>query len=281
MSSSSRFTPEPELTPASLEDRLRRAAAGFAYPETPDLAARVRQRLEGQPRAVPRRRPNRLAFGLVLLLLALSALLLVSPVRARILDWIRIGSVQIFFGQPTATPTPSAAPAAGTGTGVPQSTLTPAPTPTFVRSVLNIGGELPFAQAQEQAGFPIRLPAYPPDLDSPSHVFLQQMNGPVVVLVWVEPNDPTKVRLSISEAPSSQRIFEKYDPKSVQETRVGSFPAVWLDGEYVLVMRNGNFTMTRLITQGHTLIWSTGQMTFRMETDVDLAEAIRIAESIP
>jgi len=48
----------------------------------------------------------------------------------------------------------------------------------------------------------------------------------------------------------------------------------------VLVMRNGDFTMTRLIDQGHTLIWGNEEMTFRLETDVDLETAIRIAESM-
>ncbi|MGE5463369.1 MAG: hypothetical protein ACM3PS_08435 [Syntrophothermus sp.] len=280
MSFSPRHPSQPGMTNANLEARLRQVVAILPYPETPDLAGRERQRLAGLSRTAPARRLNRLAVGLVVLFMVLAVALLVSPVRARVLDWIRIGSVRIFFTQPTATqPVPTQTPAR-TGTSVPRMTPTPHPTPTFLQSVLNLGGETTLAKAQEQAGFPIELPASPPDLSSPDHVYLQEMNGPVVVLVWMDPNQPEKVRMSLSEAPSDRLIFEKYAPKSVQDTQVGGHAAVWMDGEYILIMRNGDTTLTRLITQGHTLIWTTGEMTYRLETDADLETAIRIAESI-
>jgi hypothetical protein len=38
--------------------------------------------------------------------------------------------------------------------------------------------------------------------------------------------------------------------------------------------------MTRLVTQGHTLIWTQGELTFRLETDAEMAEAVRMAESV-
>ena len=58
-------------------------------------------------------------------------------------------------------------------------------------------------------------------------------------------------------------------------------PAVWVDSDYLLIMRNGDTTFSRLIDQGHTLIWTNGEITYRLETSVDLDTAIRIAESIP
>jgi hypothetical protein len=66
----------------------------------------------------------------------------------------------------------------------------------------------------------------------------------------------------------------------VLDTQVNGEPAVWIDADYVLVTRNGEYSMSRLISQGHTLVWSSGGMTFRLETDVDLEAAIRTAESI-
>jgi hypothetical protein len=217
---------------------------------------------------------------LVVLFILLAAALLVSPVRARVLDWIRIGSVRIFFTRPTATqPVPTRIPDR-TGTPVPEMIQTPNPTSTILKSVLNLGGETTLTKAQQQAGFPIAMPTYPADLGRPDHVFVQEMNGPVVVLVWMDPNQPEKVRMSLSESPSDRPIFEKYVPKSVQETQVAGHAAVWIDGEYLLVMRNGEFNLTRLITQGHTLIWTTEKMTYRLETDVDLETAVRIGESI-
>jgi hypothetical protein len=198
------------------------------------------------------------------------AALLVSPARACVLDWIRIGSVRIFFFIPTPTAPP------------PDPSGTPAPriTPTFLQSVLDLAGETTLPDAQERAGFPIQLPDYPSDLGQPNAVFLQQFNGPAVILVWLDSDQPGKVRMSLSESASELNIFEKYSPKSVQDTRVHDQPAVWVDGEYVLVMRDGDYTMTRLVNQSHTLIWTNGDMTFRLETDVDLDTAIQIAESI-
>lgn len=289
MSSSPRFSSESGMTEAKLENRLRRAAAALPYPETPDLAARERKRLVDAGRLTPSRKPGRLAVGLALVIILLAAAFLVSPVRARVLDWIRLGAVRIFFNQPVPTatlPPPSGTPSPS-GTLSPAGALSPAaastlePTPTFLKSVLNIGGETTLLKAQQQVDFTIQIPAYPADLGDPDHVFLQGMNGPVVVLVWMDRDQPEKVRMSLSETSSDRPVFEKYAPKSVQETRVNGHEAVWVDGEYFLVMRDGDATMTRLITQGHTLIWTSGEMTFRLETDVDLETAVRIAQSIP
>lgn len=272
--------PSPELNApdgneAKLEERLRRAAATFPYPLTPDLAAKERQRLAGQERTLTPRRPARWALGLALLLIAVMSVLLVSPVRARVLDWIRIGAVRIFLVPPTPTPT---APAP-TGTPFPAVKITPIP--TVLSSVLGLSGETSLTEAQEQAGFTIQRPAYPPDLGEPGHVYFQSLGGPVVVvLVWMDPDRPGQVRMVLSETSSSRLIFQKYAPESVLETQVNGNEAVWVEGDYLLVMGNGDVTMTRLIEQGHTLIWKEGEITFRLETDDDLETAIRIAESI-
>src|SRR5574338_1634120 len=100
------FTMDPsDGNNAQLQARLRRIAAGFAYPPTPDLAAGERHRLVMHGRVPARRRPGRLAFGLAIILILLAAALMVSPARARVLDWIRLGAVRIFLVAPTATPT--------------------------------------------------------------------------------------------------------------------------------------------------------------------------------
>ena len=184
---------------ANLEEHLKQAADALPYPQTPDLATRERQRITSHARSASLRKPTPLAVGLVVLFIVLMTALLVSPVRARVLDWIRIGSVRIFFGEPTATQPVATLTPALTGTPVPERSLTARPTPTFLKSVLDLGGETTLSKAQEQAGFPIEVPTFPTDLGSPDHVFLQEMNGPVVVLVWMDANQPDKVRMSLSE----------------------------------------------------------------------------------
>jgi len=253
---------------ANFEERLMRMTAAFPYPATPDFVTSERQRfMHKRISKIPQRR---LAVGLVVLFLALATALWVSPVRAQILDWLRIGSVKIFFSVPTNTPT------ASVSTGTPAAAVTP----TFLDSILDLAGETTLQEAGEQADFTIALPTFPADLNDPDHVFIQQFSGPVVTLVWMDPNLQDKVRLSLSESQSEKAVFEKINPTSIQETLVNDNPAVWVDSDYLLIMRNGDVTLTRLIDEGHTLIWTNGEITYRLETEVDLETAIRIAESI-
>lgn len=273
------FEPDPSLNKdaanvmnALFEQRVRQIAKEFPYPTTPDLASRQWQQRAGSRSVTLSRRRARLGFTVAAVLVILIAALMVSPARARVLDWLRIGAVRIFFSVPTPT---AQIPTAG----MPSSQATIAP--TALQSVLDIAGETSLAQAREQAGFAIGLPGFPAGLGAPDHVYLQQVSVPVVVLVWMDPDQPGQVRMSLSQTLSAQPIFEKYDPKSVQETQVNGHQAVWVDGDYFLVTRNGDAVMTRLIDQGHTLIWDSGEMTYRLETDEDLETTISIAESIP
>lgn len=274
------FEPDPSLKKdaangmdALFEQRVRQIAKNFHYPTTPDLAVRQRQLRAGVRIVMTPQRRMRVGFMVAAVLVILIAALMASPARARVLDWMRIGAVRIFFSVPTPT---AQLPAA---TDMPSSQATIAPIP--LQSILDIAGETSLAQAREQVGFPIRLPAFPADLGEPDRVYLQLVSVPVVVLVWMDSDQPDQVRMALSQTFSAQPIFEKYDPKSLQETQVKGHRAVWVDGDYFLVTRNGDAVMTRLIDQGHTLIWDSGEITYRLETDEDLETAISIAESIP
>ncbi len=55
--------------------------------------------------------------------------------------------------------------------------------------------------------------------------------------------------------------------------------AVWAIGPYPLVLRNKDIQLTRLV-DGHVLIWAEGDITYRLETNLSLEEAIRVAESL-
>lgn len=261
-----------DLPPEDLEGRLRLAAQALAYPPTPDVSRRVGRRL--MPRRPFWSRRGLVTAGILLALL-LGILIAVPPVRAAILDWIRIGAVRIFFGEPTQTPLPTLLPGQ---TASPEPTELPSPTP--LRSILDISGQTTLAQAASDAGFPIRLPAYPSDLGLPDRVYFQNLNGPVVFLVWFEPSQPGKVRLSLTETQSNNFIFQKIVPKSVENTSVNAQPAIWVDAPYLLISRSGDFSTARLIDTGHTLVWTEGSLTFRLETGSDLAEAILTAESV-
>ena len=248
--------------PVDVETRLAQVARAFTYPATPDLTRAVSRQMQS-PRRSPARPAWRLALALAVLLLAV--VLLVPPVRAAVLDWIRVGAVRIFLVEPTPAPTPQ------------PGTPTPAPTATPLASLLDISGETTLAAAQDMAGFELKLPAVMPP---PDHVYAQTLGRPLVVLVWMEPDHPDQVKLALFETAEPGVMFMKVQPTKVQDTRVNDQPAVWLEGPYLLITRAGDTDVTRLIESGHTLVWTADGITYRLETALPLDEALKIAESI-
>jgi len=57
--------------------------------------------------------------------------------------------------------------------------------------------------------------------------------------------------------------------------------AIWAEGPYVLQFRRGNrVDYDSAVGRGRVLIWTEGAITYRLETDLSLAEAVQIAESL-
>jgi hypothetical protein len=266
------------------EARLRETARAFVYPAMPDLAGSLRQRLrtESRPRAALYRRGW--VWAALLGLAILGGLLSVPQVRAAVAEFLQIGVIRIFLSEPTPTPSPTSPPPLATPAGraaTPSPVPTPSPIPTPLTSVLELAGETTLAEAQEQAGFPIRLPAYPAELGPPDRVFLQDLGGPVVILVWLASDQPERVRLSLHQL-GRGAMAEKGNPGLIEETTVHGQRAIWAEGPYVLQFRRGNrvdYDLRRLV-EGHVLIWTEGDLTYRLETELPLAEAVRVAESL-
>jgi hypothetical protein len=273
------------------EQRLGEIAADFAYPPTPDIAARVSRRLVGASRMRgrgdmrehmrTRRRVRwrvRPAWVIAVLAFLLVGLLAVPPVRAQILDFLQIGVVRIFLAQPTPTPTPTLTPGPSPAP-VTQTPVPPTSTPTLLPSLLDLAGQTTLEEAKKQAGFPVLLPGYPADIGPPDAVFLQDLGGKVLVMVWLQPGHPDQVRFSLHEYGPNVAFVEKMQPKVIEETHVHAAQAFWTTGPYLLKTRSGDLETRRLI-EGHVLIWTVGNVTYRLETGGPLAEAVRIAESL-
>lgn len=119
--------------------------------------------------------------------------LTVPPVRAAVIEFIQIGAVRIFFAQPSPSPeisktTPITA----------LTTSVQAMQPSGVGLLLpQLGGETTLVEAEQQLGYPLLLPAYPADLGPPDLVYFQNLGGPAVFLIWKDPAQPEKVRLSL------------------------------------------------------------------------------------
>lgn len=250
---------EQEKWETAVQDRARH----FAYPPTPDIAGSVRARLNPPSRGGFQ---HSLRLTLTVLLALAIAILAVPQTRAFVLDMLRIGAVRIIFGEPTATATPSA---------------TNSPTNTPLASPLGFSGETTLVDAAQQLGAPILLPSYPPELGAPDHIFAERFGGTVVTLVWVKPDDATQIDL-VLQILDNQIVATKlypYENSNQQLTRVSGRSAVWLTDVHEIYFFKGDKRITRRVDK-NVLIWQIGRLTYRLETDLVLDRARRIAESL-
>jgi hypothetical protein len=192
-----------------------------------------------------------------------GSLLAAPPVQAALRAWLRIGAIEVVSPTPTTS-----APA------------TPVAPPSVL---LDLAGETTLDAARAQVPFPIALPTYPADLGTPDRVYVQDLNGPAVILIWLDPQDPGKVRLSLHALSSGAFAQKIVGERLVDEVAVNGENAAWVHGKHVLQLRgdNGDNTYgTRRLVRGNVLIWETNEATYRLETDQPLDEAVRTAESL-
>lgn len=248
------------------EERVQTVARSFAYPPTPDIADAVQSRLLVQAGAIVRGPGLRPVWvTLIALALLLAGLFATPPIRAAILQWLQIGAVRIWLVEPTPTPAPPQVTAVATATRIP--------------SLLNLDGETTLAKAQAQLHFPIRLPSYPADLGPPDKVFLQNLGDAAVILVWLDKIDPSQVRMSLHLIGPNSWAIHKIEPKVVDTTAVNGEAAAWTEGPYLLSKQSGDLAEMRLV-EGHVLIWQEESVTYRLESELSLAEAVQVAQSL-
>ncbi|RPH35367.1 hypothetical protein EHM92_06280 [bacterium] len=284
-----------ELQQELFEKQLVSIAKELEYPRTPNIAGSVMKRMsafpsrrgtiapeaklsgggvrgEGHPRFISRR----LAWSLTILLILFSSLMLIPPARAAIIEFIQIGIVRIF----RAEPTPSTPPNEEFPSTIVPVTATPGPTLEALIPILeDLAGEMTLEEARQAVNYSILLPSYPPDLGEPDRIFVQEADGKMTILVWLDPQEPEHIRMSLHFVPPGSWAIDKMNPALVQETTINGQRAVWAVGPYPIRFSNGNLDFIRLI-DGHVLIWTDDEMTYRLETDLSLEEAIKVAESL-
>ena len=271
------------MSEIDFETQVRSIAARMQYPRTPDIAGSVTARL--RPVTRPRFTSKSIAWSLTVILVLCSSLMLIPPVRAAIIEFIQIGIVRIFPGSVESTPKPtsttiSSSPMTATPFSIAPVTATAAPPASDLIPILGqIAGKTTLPNAQNRVDYSILLPTYPPDLGEPDHVFVQDAEGEMTILVWADPQQPDKVLMSLHFIPAGSWAIDKARPQVIEETNVNGLRAVWVVGPYPLRLYNGELEFTRLI-DGHVLIWADGDITYRLETDLSLEEAVKVAESL-
>jgi hypothetical protein len=268
-----------ELQQELFEKGLSSIAKGLDYPRTPNIAGSVMKRLRQSPSPSGRRvrgEGRRFVWTLTVILILFASLMLIPPARAAIIEFIQIGIVRIFRAEPTPIiPPQQQIP----GTMAP-GTVTALPTSQPLIPILErLAGERSLEGAQQLVDYPILLPSYPADLGPPDRIFVQDADGNMTILIWIDPEQPSQVLMSLHLIPPGSWAVDKMNPALVQETTVNGQRAVWAVGPYPVRFSNGNLDFVRLV-EGHVLIWTDGAVTYRLETGLALEEAIKVAESL-
>lgn len=252
---------------------LRSLGPALAYPDGRGIEGAVHARVielppPGRRRWLPQaRRSVRRS-----LVLAVAALVLLAAIAAA----VRFGvpGIRLSFG---GGPSP-----------VPSAGATPAP----IGSTLLLGSRTTLAEARAAADFQIELPQAPL-LGPPDAVFLdERIPGGHVATVWGErpdiPAQPgTSVALLLTQfrGAAEQDFFEKlvHGGVIVEPVTVGDARGWWLEGDPHVIYyldRSGSFIENQSRFVGNALIWERDGVTYRLESDLDRAAAVAIAESL-
>jgi hypothetical protein len=241
------------------EQRLARLREDVVFPPTPDLAGAVAARIAAEPTRRPRPRwaparlrPATVALAAAVAVLALAATLAASPgVRARIADWLGIGAVRI----ERVERLPDTSPAANLG----------------------LGQRTTLARAHRVAGVPVPTIRA---LGAPDAVYLDTaLGGGSVALVYVaRPGLPRSTSgigalLTVIRGGEPEVVKKLLDAgPAVTSVDVDGALGVFIEGEHVVVPPQ------RLA--GNTLLWVRGDATYRLETALGRAAALRLARSV-
>jgi len=244
------------------ESELRALGRELQVPPASDIAAAVRQRLEGRS-AGHSRSPvlrdsiarRRMGWRAVLVAAAvILALLIATPQgRAVISHVFRFVGIEI-RQQP----------------GPVRSPPTSAPLPGQRATSL--------VQARRQAAFPILVPAA---LGKPDEVLVSG-GGRVVSLIYHRTRFGT-VRLDEFSGHTDRIVFNKFGHvRKLRDVTVHGGEGLWIKGpqELVYITRKGRpaYASARLTT-GNTLIWGTWKVAVRLEGNLSEATAVAIANS--
>jgi hypothetical protein len=280
---------------AALGAALRDLAPAIAWPTSgaagePDLAAMVRVRVESLPVPSQRRgagrwaplewrpglRPARRA-----LVLALAALLALAAIAGAV--GLGLPGLRLILGEGPATFAPSLTPA----TNAPAAS-----NPGPLGQSLQLGEALDPDDPESldgRAGFHVSMPGEPA-IGPPDAAWIDPQRGGQVTLLWATRDDLSatserNVGLLLGQFPGTMDsgYFNKVVSAGtvVERVRVAGKQGYWLSGDpHVFFWEGpGGFVDDPRRWVGDVLLWSDGEITYRLETSLGREDAIRIAES--
>ncbi len=243
-----------------LERELRGLAASVVWPATPDLAPVVRRRVESEP--ARSRRPMRrvLVLAVALLVVAAGAVLAVPSARTAVLEWLGLRGVTVERVESVPS-VPERAPDIG------------------------VGDEVTRAEADSLAPFPLPDPLRA-GLGEPDEIrYTALVADGQVAFLWRDEDRAVETLLTVFRASLDDGFIEKMaGPDSpVVPVGVEGRRGIWIAGAphffmYVLPSGEGREETARLA--GNTLLWEDGDRLLRLEGELTLGQARRMAVAL-
>lgn len=239
-----------------LELQLREFAPRLDWPSTPQLAASVRQRLEGAPRRRAGLTRRRFVLAAVAVLaVAVGGTLAVPPARTAILDWLGIRGVEI-------------------------TRVEKLPALRPVEDDLYVGDPATLAQARSRSGHEVVLPRAE-GVGGPDGIYVDEtLPGRPVSLVWGSVDEPRLLVVQFDAKPLIEKLATL--ETDIERVVVDGEPGLWLSGaphEFFYNDAKGETIRDTQRLAGNVLVWERGPLTVRLEGDVSKSEALRIARS--
>lgn len=257
-----------------LERSLADLAAHIEYPPSRDLAPRVRARLEQGPARRVRlradRRPwlgarHRLVPAAAAVLVLVVALVAIPPAREAVADFLGLGGVRI-------------------------STVAPIPTPSATS--LELGSRISLPEAQAMVEFDVLVPQA---LVAAPEVFYDPLvPGGQVALLYpptegLPPAPGTNAGALITqfegrtERDVAKKVTGGAEGTSIVPVEVNGADGLFLEGQphfISYITPDGLVREETVRLAGNVLLWAQEGVTFRIESQLDLPGALRIARSL-
>jgi hypothetical protein len=223
-----------------------------------DLVEQVLDRLPDRPepsRARAWRRTRRRRLVAVIIALVILGLGLTPPVRAAVVEWLRIGGVLVRTEAPVSGPSP-----------------TPSPPPT-------IGPTVSLTEAKALVEFPVGVPA---ELGPPDRITVSA-DRRVVAMDWGSGREQRHLDQFDGEL---SWMFLKRTRDPFQVTAVNGQDAIWFATAHSIsyLDRDGRERTEQARIAAPSLVWERGvggrRVTMRLEGNQSLIEAVSAAESV-
>jgi hypothetical protein len=250
-----------------IERGLRNLGSHLDFPPTPEFSRELRRQLASQPEPAERRSWRRLALVAVAAAVVVAAAVAYPPTRDGIARFLHLRGVTIQRTSTLPSPTPSPA----------------------LRDTVGAGLMVTLDQARQAANFGLRIPAQPAEVPT---IRLGRSGGQPVVSLEYQPSaalpDPHRLGVGLLVTEFRGDLIPGFLGKFVgpettlEEVPVDGVSGFWLAGaphEIIVRGPSGDRPETLRLAE-NTLVWERAGVTYRIESALSRADALRIAASL-